>query len=116
MRKGRRKTNTAASEKPDHPEIRLGAHLQQATYFRLCHHCLHLNESVAEIIRCEHCRRPLTFDPTLQYLDGESDGEHDEIDLEEMDISADEEFFAPDGENDLAMDRRLRLAGLSVLW
>lgn len=31
----------------------------EPTYFRLCHQCLHLNESDTEVVRCERCHRAL---------------------------------------------------------
>ena len=99
MRKGRKKSTARTARVVEH------------TNFRLCHHCLHLNESSSEILRCEGCRRYLTVEPLLDYLE-ERMRSRDE---EDFPIDADEDFVAPDAAGH-ETDRPPLLAGLTVRW
>jgi hypothetical protein len=113
MRKGRKKPATATAAREASQRRR--ANLSEATYFRLCHLCLHLNESSTEIARCGRCRHSLTSDPLLHYLEQIADGGDDA----EMELPPDEEFHAPreDGEGiTVTSEGPPPLAGLSVRW
>ena len=74
-------------------------------YFRLCHHCSHVNEAPQDIERCAKCRRPLNFAGLL-----------DEMDAEEiMEMTMDEDFDQPDngGEGAGTSNHSFRTEGLS---
>ena len=108
--------------RPHLPSLANEIDLDSYLFFRLCHHCLYLNESNHEVLQCDRCRRPLTVEPFVAEL--ESQGQNP---LGKKAAADDEE-----SEGLLTMGRRrdqnqyrdlngerfpgVGLAGLSVLW
>lgn len=89
----------------------------QYLYFRLCHFCLHLNESSAEIVDCEKCKRHLTLEPLLRRMVNERGVTLDGMDEEWGHETGEEpnEEMAADFEH-LYRGATNGLIGLSVFW
>ncbi len=83
--KRRRKKNQPSSP------YSLGVKADEQLHFRLCHVCLHLNESESDIEQCQRCQRYLTIENLVEeklaarLLGGEDD--EDEMDEELMEGS-----------------------------
>lgn len=100
MKKNRRKTAS-----PSHASIR-----DEALHFRLCHVCLHLNESNVEIIQCAKCQRYLTIESLVEEKLAQKRGASAQ-DVEEQEILEEH-----DAVFEGARRRGAGLWGLSVLW
>lgn len=79
-------------------------------HFRLCHVCLHLNESNVEIIQCTKCQRYLTIESLVEEKLAEKRGASPE-EIEEQEILKEHDAV-------FAGSRRRGggLYGLAVLW
>lgn len=102
MRKGRQnRANHLGPIKRDVPE----------TFFRLCHHCLFLNESDSEVIQCSRCDKEFSLKDALsQYGFLPVDGDFEE-DGELFDEQDEEEF-----EERKPLGKKPCLNGLNVKW
>ena len=79
-------------------------------HFRLCHVCLHLNESNHEIINCEKCQRYLTIESLVEEkLAAKRRMTHEEVEEQEILEEHDAVFEG-------SKRRGAGLYGLAVLW
>lgn len=76
---------------------------KEFVHFRLCHVCLHLNESSSDIVRCEVCRRYLSFESGWEQMEKPQ--------AATASVDEEDELIAPS-----LRKRPLLLTGLSVLW
>jgi len=91
-------------------------------FFRLCHHCLYLNEADQEISRCAKCEAeflPAEANSSHGFQDLDEDleelaGDHNIVTLKDADDSDDEEMH--DFEEGNPPHKRPKLAGLNVKW
>jgi len=86
------------------------------TFFRLCHHCLFLNESESEIYRCIQCEKDF-FPPERDYW--ESDPQKRASDSLETELDRqmeDEETIEQEKEDSLPPQKRSYLNGLNGKW
>lgn len=101
MRKGRQtRANLLGPLKRDAPD----------TFFRLCHHCLYLNESDSEISQCSKCDKEFSlqqFEPHYGFLPTEAEFEEDEGFLDEPEDEIDERKMP---------QTKMSLNGLNVKW
>jgi len=75
-------------------------------HFRLCHLCLHLNESQADIIQCERCHRYLTIESMVE----------ERLRLGKRWRGGSEKSAEEGYTEDAGSDRIFGLNGLAVLW
>ena len=109
MNKGRKKTPRFVSTSVGKDHL----------HFRLCHICLHLNESSSDILQCHRCQRYLTIEPLLARnpILGKLESELDDAKWDD-----EREEQAVDGEENLSLrapalrKRTGGLHGLAVLW
>jgi hypothetical protein len=86
--------------------------LSPSVHFRLCHFCLHLNESPTEAVRCGRCQRSLLTEVKSVPMQLQKDLLEDE-DYEEVPTGEQESVRRLPGH---PRRRVPRLTGLSVDW
>ena len=79
-------------------------------HFRLCHICLHLNESSSEILRCQQCKKYLSVESIWEFIEKNLDEEKEEQAVAALD-QGEQDILGPNFGK-----RAPLLTGLSVLW
>lgn len=105
MKKGRKKFETSRHLVPEFET--------ELTQFRLCHHCLHLNESAStsiDILRCERCRRYLSRDRRLSFRQNLRKPLPKVLSEEGTPLNEPENLTEP------SLSNRAVIQGLEVLW
>lgn len=81
-------------------------------HFRLCHHCLFLNESNEEVVKCDRCGRYLASDSLFIRGGDERTG----FGFDVKDEFDDEDGRKTEGQSSVPRKNPTRLTGLSVVW
>ena len=79
----------------------------EATYFRLCHFCFHLNEADVPIMDCTQCANLLSSEPIEEFYE-------DVFEKQTPAASLDEDEEDDESRRNLPIHSELR--GLSVIW
>lgn len=81
----------------------------EATYFRLCHLCFHLNEADQPIMECEECTNMLSAAPIDDFYDDIFEAQTDSRRKSNEELEEEREL-----RNSLPPDPEIK--GLSVIW
>ena len=107
----------------DAVSFQLAGEETEPLYFRLCHHCCHLNESAEEIGNCLKCDKALNLGARLDEMSAEElmdmsmDEDLDDVTGEGAGISSDSfQIDVSDAQSEEGDELMPSLSGLEVLF